>query len=198
MHKHNLYKLLFSAVAGLMGTVLMSGPVTALSYQTEVQPQFTFKPTISISLASSDLTINDLAPNTNKTSNTENITVKTNNASGYYLTAAVGNSTYDSTSLINSVDSNKVFTSLANDASIASPDSFNPGEWGYSSKANSAASWSNYSGLNKYGSPKTIAETTAPSVSGGDIYNFHIAAKASSTQASGTYNNVITFYAVAK
>ncbi|MBR2709896.1 hypothetical protein IKE72_02350 [Candidatus Saccharibacteria bacterium] len=185
-----------------MGTVLMSGPVTALSYQTEVQPQFTFSESIQVEITSTEknLIIEDLVPGTNKTSNEIDVRVSTNSANGYTLTSTAGDgTTYKSTALVNSEDSNKTFTSLATSDEITDPANFGPGEWGFSYKQGSSDTWNDYSGLPSYLDPgKTIGETDAPSASGGDIYNFRIAAKASPIQASGTYNNVITFYAVSQ
>ncbi len=88
---------------------------------------------------------------------------------------------------------NNAFTSIDTSASLASLTTDNT--WGYSTSLDNGTTWSTYSGL-----PSTttkplldISDPAAPST-----IDFKIAAKSSTTQASGTYNNIITFYAVGK
>ncbi len=200
MHKHHLYKMLFTAVAGLFGNVLMTGSVTALTYQSTVTPEFTINEVLTITLSTEDITIEEVALGQSATSNTVDITVVTNNASGYTLTSTAGDgSTYTSNSLINSSDTTKTFTSLGTGDSIESPDSFDDSEWGYSFSTDSENTWSNYSGLPYYGNTgATLLDKDTQSDSEGDVVNFRIAAKSSTAQASGTYNNVINFAVTGK
>lgn len=200
MRKQNYYKLLLVAAVGLVEGAAMTGSVSSLTYQETVTPEFTFNEALTITVSSADITINELAPGQNKTSNTVDITVVTNNASGYTLTSTAGDgSTYTDTNLVNSVDSTRIFTSLATSDSIASPDGFGDSKWGYSFSTDNASTWSNYSGLPYYGGTgKTLLDKNTQSATAGDVVNFKIAAKSSTTQASGTYNNVINFAVTGK
>ncbi len=181
--------------------------VSALSYSSNVGIGFTFNPTLSISLSSSDLTISSLTPGATSDSNSININIATNAAYGYNLSANVGNSTYNNTSLNNINNSNdsgnasnvssSVFSSIDTNASLASLTIDNT--WGYSYRLTdnngSSNAWSNYSGLPLYSSnnSKTLIDKYTQSE---DTINFKIAARASNTQPSGTYSNVINFIAI--
>ena len=167
---------------------------SALTYQDAVDLQFTWNPTLNISLSSADLIINNLTPGTSADSNIITINVATNNASGYVLTATTGNTSNASTNLVNTTDNTKLFTSLATTDSLATLTADNT--WGYSFSTNSGTSWSNYSGLPLY-TATSGAELVNNNGSGSTPVQFKIAAKASNMQASGAYTNVINFTAVA-
>ena len=176
------------------GLSSFSGNTYALTYQDNVELQFTWNPTIRISLSSADLVIDNLTPGTSSDSNIITVNVGTNNVSGYTLSATAGNTTNASTNLVNTVDNTKLFTSLATDASLASLTTDNT--WGYSFSTNSGTSWSNYSGLPLY-TAAAGAELINNDGSGSTPVQFKIAAKASTIQASGAYTNTINFTAVA-
>ena len=169
---------------------------SALSYSSEVGVGFTFNPTLSVSLSSSDLVISNLVPGSSADSNSINVSVATNASHGYTLSATVGDGTHDNSNLTHSNNTN-VFSSIAIDADLSSLDEDEDTNiWGYSYKDNTAelSAWSNYNGLSS--SSNTILldnNNTADSTGGID---FKIAAKASSTQASGTYTGVINFTTV--
>ena len=171
-------------------------PITnasSLSYQTDVGVSFTFNPTLSVSI-SSDLAISNLTPGTTDTSNEISVNVSTNNVYGYNLYATVGNSAYDNTSLTRS-NSNDAFTSISTTANLPSLTTDNT--WGYTYSLDNGTTWSNYDGLPLYttDSPTRLKNNTSPS---NDTINFKIAAKAGSTQPSGTYTNIINFTAITK
>ena len=177
---------------------------SALSYSSEVGVGFTFNPTLSVSLSSSDLTIQGLPLGTTGTSNEVNVLVRSNAAYGYTLSATVGNnSTYNSDSLINNIDNNKVFSNIAVDADLSSlNDSASTNIWGYSYKDNTVdnPTWSSYNGLSLYSStnPATLIDLNSNTSTDTSSLDFKIAAKASSTQPSGEYSNIINFVAVSK
>lgn len=198
MRKNCFYKMLLSTVVGLVGSAMAAGHVSALTYQETVTPRFTINESINVTV-SSDIVIDELALGQSRASDAVDVTVVTNNSSGYTLTATAGDgSTYTSSDLVNSEDSTKTFTSLATSASIADPASFNYGEWGYSFSTDNTT-WSNYSGLPYFGNTGvTLNDKNTQSASDGDVVNFKIAAKADSFQASGTYNNVINFVVTGK
>ena len=186
-------KISIGAVAVLAGFGVVGNlnRTAALTYQDNVDLQFTFEPSLTIDL-SSDLIIEDLAPGSASDSNVITITTSTNNVTGCTLSASTGNgTTYTDTKLINGT---AYFTSLATDANISGLNNINTGYWGYAYSSDNGTTWSNYSGLPYYSTtPKELAVTNT---NGTSSINFKIAAVADSWQASGEYNNVINFYAV--
>ncbi len=194
---HNNILSSFKIILPLLAIILLStstSSTSALTYQDNVELQFTWDPTIRISLSSADLVIDNLTPGTSSDSNIITVNVGTNNVSGYTLSATAGNTTNASTNLVNTVDNTKLFTSLATDASLASLTTDNT--WGYSYSTNNGTNWSNYSGLPLY-TAASGAELINNDGSGSTPVQFKIAAKASTIQASGAYTNTINFTAVA-
>lgn len=164
---------------------------SALSHQTETDISFTFNPTISISLSSSDLVIPSLTPGTTAESNSINVSVATNAAYGYTLSATVGNNTYNNSNL-NHSNNTDTFSSIATSANLSTLDTDNT--WGYTTSLDSGSTWSNYNGLSNSSNKKLLdIDTNISSTIG-----FKIAAKANNTQASGTYSNTINFIAIAR
>ena len=158
---------------------------SALSYQTETDISFTFNPTISISLSSSDLVIPSLTPGTIAESNSINVSVATNAAYGYTLSVNASSENLTHSDNVNAFDS------IAADSDL--PDLITDNTWGYSTSLDNGVSWSNYNGLSsantRLADINHLAENTI---------NFKIAAKASNIQPSGIYTNTINFIAVAK
>ena len=162
-------------------------------------------------MSSAELTIPSLAPGASSDSNIINIGVATNTFGGLNLSATVGNSTNDTTSLVSHIDNNHnsnnpAFTNLSTTA--ATLNDLPNNTWGYSyasrnTSTNPDATWSSfssYNGLIKYddttSTPSTLLDTTGTATSG--EVQFKIGAKASSAQPSGTYTNVINFNATTK
>ena len=164
---------------------------SALNYQSNVGIDFTFNPTLSINISPSDLIIDNLTPGTSSDSNVINVSVATNASHGYTLSATVGDSTHNNSDLIHT-NSTNVFSSITTDSSLPSLTTDNT--WGYSYKLSNNTTWSNYSGLSNETS-KTLVNTDNQIAKPID---FKIAAKASSTQPSGTYTNTINFIAISK
>ena len=176
-----------------------TGDVSALSYSTSEDISFTFAPTLSIGLSTDSLTIDNLVPGTTSDSNTVTVTVSSNTPYGYVLSAGVGSNDttspyYNTSSLTheNTTISN-VFSSVDTNASLNSLDTDNT--WGYSTSTDGGTSWSTYSGLS-HTTTKPLLDISDPATP--STIDFKIAARSATTQASGTYNNVITFYAVGK
>ena len=167
---------------------------SALSYQSNVGVGFTFNPTLSVSISPSNLVIDNLTPSITADSNAITVSVATNAAYGYTLSATVNGDNNCNNSNLTHANGTSVFSSIATDASLSSLT--NDNTWGYSYKNNIASTpaWSNYSGLsNEVG--KVLFNTD--SNSNGSI-DFKIAAKASNTQPSGAYTGTINFTAVTK
>ena len=182
-------------IAGCIGIVSILGAVngtnvSALTYQSTINSEFTINPAINVSLSSADLIINDLEPGTTKDSNIITVTVSTNNSSGYTLGSTVGNSTtYDYDALKNNVDNTKSFTNLTSTGSLTA------GKWGYSYSNDNGTNWSTYNGLPLYSAtPVEIASSTSATTTN---TQFKIGAYAATGQAAGEYNNVVNFIATA-
>ena len=180
--------ILYIATISILSLVYINN-TSALDYSSNVGIGFTFNPTLSVNISPSDLTISNLSPGTTTDSNIINVSVATNAAYGYTLSANVNNE-----SLVHSNNIN-TFNSIATDANLSDLDnSEDTNIWGYSYKDNTivSPSWSNYNGLSSSNS-NTLLDANSNVSSNLD---FKIAAKASSTQASGTYTGAINFTAV--
>ncbi|MEE0888532.1 MAG: hypothetical protein U0L97_05005, partial [Candidatus Saccharimonadaceae bacterium] len=176
---------------------------SALSYSTSEDVSFTFKPTLSIGLSTDSLTIDNLVPGTTSDSNKVSVTVSSNTPYGYVLSAGVGSTAstdpyYNTSDLVHdnsttTVPTTNKFSSIATSASLQTLDTDNT--WGYSTSTDGGTSWSTYSGLS-HTETKPLLDISASAQP--STIDFKIAARSATTQASGTYNNVITFYAVGK
>ena len=192
---------LFIILGLLFSALVSSTSASALTYSSDVGVQFTFNTALQIDLSSADIHILNLAPGTTSDSNVIDVIVKTNNITGYTLNATVGNNTtYDTRDLVHEVSGSEAnFASINYGASLASLTTDNT--WGYSYSTDSGSNWEAYDGLPLYSDVTNIAtlkdSATPPATSTGDVVNFKIAAKASTMQASGDYNNVINFIATA-
>ena len=190
--QHILYIVIVTTLLGLI-TINSGSNVSALSYSSSVGVGFTFNPTLSVSISPSDLAISNLAPGTTSDSNTINVSVATNAAYGYTLSANVNNE-----SLVHSNNIN-TFNSIATDADLSDLDnSEDTNIWGYSTSLDSGSTWSNYNGLSNSNSATLLGTNTNNTETGIDSVDFKIAAKASNTQPSGTYTGTINFAAVTK
>ena len=204
--------LLFIVVGVLLSVFINSIDTYALTYSSNVNVQFTFNPTLSVSLSSNDLVISNLAPGTASDSNIITVNVKTNNITGYTINATVGNNTTFDTRDLKHQNSNVVnkFTSVNFGTIVATNTALTDNTWGYSYSLDNGSTWianttsstsAGYSGLPLYSDGTNIAtlkESTAPTAtSSGDDIKFKIAARASNEQSSGEYNNVINFTTVA-
>ena len=169
---------------------------SALDYSSNVGIGFTFNPTLSVNISFNDLIIPNLAPGTTSDSNSINVSIATNAAYGYTLSANVGDDIYNNSNLTHS-NNTDVFSSIATNADLASlDDSDESNIWGYSTKLPDETVWSNYNGLPSYiDGEAQLIDTNRPVR---DTISFRIAAKASPTQVSGEYANIINFVAVAK
>ena len=180
--------------------------VSALTYQNSVDVDFTINPSLSINLSANDLIINDLTPGSSSDSNIITVDVATNAGYGYYMSATAGTSSTD-TNLTNTANSSSVFTNLASNAATLSafPDNY----WGYSYSTDNGSTWisgsqgdtaTGYNGLpldNDDSGVTGVILASTDSLTNASSVKFKIGAKASATQASGTYTNTVNFYAVA-
>ncbi|MBR2709263.1 InlB B-repeat-containing protein [Candidatus Saccharibacteria bacterium] len=200
--------------------LLTDRSANALTYSSDVDVNFTFNPTLSIQMSSpSDLVIPSLAPGSYADSNHVTITVDTNAAYGFQLSATVGTKN-GTDALVNTSNNNYAFSNLSSgESSLAS---FSDDTWGYSYCYYSPVEdcdthseywvygnrFTNYSGYgalplddnstsSERGNGGVILMNTIDGPDSGNAIKFKIGAKASTTQASGNYSNTINFYAVA-
>ena len=210
-HHYILYIVTFSCLL-LAAMVLNHASISALTYQSSNNIDFAFNPTISLTLSSSNLIIDNLTPGSSADSNIVTVGVSTNAGYGYYLSATANTSTTN-TNLTHETNPSNVFTNLSSNKSSLS--NFSDNTWGYSYCNNSGSidcsnnsNWvsgdtgsatSGYNGLpldnNDSGATGVKLLNSNTYATSGSV-KFKIGAKASSTQASGTYNGTINFYAV--
>ena len=178
---------------------------SALTYQNSVDVEFTFNPVISISLSDNDLIIDNLTPGSSSDSNIITVDVTTNANSGYYVSATAGTKT-GNTNLVSNTSSS-VFTNLSSNA--ATLNDIPSDRWGYSYSKDNGTTWvsgdttntsTGYNGLpldNDDSGATGVIILNTDSFSNSGSFKFKIGAKASPTQASGTYTNTVNFYAIA-
>ncbi len=194
-------KHIISTCGVLLGGLIVAQAAGAagLTYKTSTDVQFTFNSALTLTV-SDDFTITDLTPNTAKDSNQVDLTVSTNAAAGYTLSATVGNATYVNNSLTrtynSALDKDNVFTMTAGGVSTLVA-----GTWGYlinppvsGTKTYKALSTSTGTVLNK---TTDKSGTGATGYDGGSVTAMKIGASAAETQRSGDYKNVINFTALA-
>ena len=162
--------------------------VSALDYSSNVGIGFTFNPTLSVSISPSDLVIPNLVPGSMLDSNSINVSVATNAAYGYTLSANVNDE--------NLVHSNNIDTFSSIDLSANLETLTVDNTWGYTSKLSNETVWSNYNGLSNSSNAILLDNSNAADSTGG--IDFKIAAKAGNTQPSGEYTGTINFIAITK
>ena len=212
MKDHKLINIISIMAILLSGLFVCDHSTSALTYQSNVDVGFTFNPTISLNL-SGDLIINNLTPGTASDSNIIDVTVATNASQGYNLLTTVGVKGGTS-SLVNSSNNSYTFTNLSTTpGTVSSLANFTDDTWGYSYSVDNGTNWisgstgstaSGYAGLpldnndnaeERGNGGIALISTTNPADN--RTIKFKIGAKASQSQASGTYTNTVNFYAVA-
>ena len=204
--------LLTAIMLSFASSDLFNHDASAETFESAQGISFTFNPTVKITItggtgASSDgLTIDNLTPGDYKDSNIITVTAGSNSPLGYTLSSTVGSSTYNSTELRRGgTETANKFTNLTtNKASLSA---FDPGYWGYSYSTNSGSTWisgdivsgtsAGYNGLPIYTTASPIKLINSSTASESSV-QFKIGARATSSQTSGTYSNVVNFIGVAK
>ena len=125
---------------GLIASLIGIEAASAVTYQSNVGLNFTFEPSLSISLSGdsgTDLIIDNLTPGVSSDSNTITVGVTTNSVAGYSLSATVG--TKGGTTALTS-SNNDTFTNLSTTAGAAADlAAFSDNTWGYSYCPDTAA-----------------------------------------------------------
>ena len=199
------YCLLTLLCSIFIGSLITVGVSSALEYQTNpssgdnpVTLKFEFGSTLNITTGG-NISISDLTPGTKAISASNyNVTVSTNNLTGYTLSATVGCSSgtdcYDSKNLS---DGTNTFSMLSTDGALTA------GTWGVSLDSSATAN-SNFKTLAKYDETATIINkttsntgTAATGYTGTANTTVRVGAYATTSQVAGTYTNSINFIAVA-
>lgn len=183
-----------------LGAIGGGNEASALTYESSVGLNFEVNESITVTVPTGGLVINDLVPGTAADSNVISVNVKCNSGNGYTLNATVGNSTYNTRNLVHEDSSvSSAFTSVDYGASLSALTTAKT--WGYAASTDGATTWGNYSGLPLYSDTTNVATlratTSGPTASAGQNTNFKIAAYAAAAMPLGEYNNVINFTAVA-
>ena len=181
----------------LGGIFVAQNAGATVTYQGSSDLQFTWGAgSLDVSLSSNSFVISDLAPGTSKNSNEVVATVTTNNATGYTLSATVGNSSNNSTELRrNGTDTANKFLMTSDNAS-----SLTSGTWGCRYKVDSS-NYGNYRALSTSGGVvvnKTVDNigTAATGYAGTSNTTLQVGANAASNQSSGEYTNAMNFQVV--
>ena len=206
IHANKLFfKVALTTFSSLLFLLPVNGVTSALTYQSSTDVEFTLNPTLNVTLSSSDLTIDNLVPGSSSDSNVITASVSTNAGYGYYLSATAGTKT-GNTDLTNG-SSNTKFTNLSSTATTLND--IPADHWGYSYSQDDGTTWvsgnadattSGYNGLpldNDDSGATGVMLLRTDSFSNAGSVKFKIGAKASPSQASGTYTNTVNFYAVA-
>lgn len=188
----------------LVGCAVLVRGANGITYQTEVDVEFTFNSQLSMTVtgANDGIVITNLIPGNSDKSNTATVTVTTNSVLGYTLTATLGDgNTYTNNNLVHT-SANATFASLATSDryTLSGLAGLSANKWGYA-LGTVADSTTEYRGL-AYGdtlinATTDVSGTARTGYDGTNQTKFTIAAKALATQPSGTYRNVVTFTALA-
>ena len=211
-YNHKDFSLCLSSLSLLFLLSLISFSLTTpthadtpASSSTSANASITVANTINLTLTGGDLVIDNLTPGSASDSNIITAAITSNSPYGYHLSATTGTST-GTTSLVNTADSNFVFTNLnANKASLSN---FSDNTWGYSCSTDNGTTWisgdygsalAGYNGLTLDNDDSGATGTTLynnDSYAGSTAVKFKIGAKSATTQAAGTYTGTVNFYAV--
>lgn len=199
--------LMVGAVLGVGGTI--QEQTSALTYQNDTNITFTFQPTVMVELSSGgDLMISGLAPGNAGASNEIRLTAGTNVGSGYTITASAGSTdstkAYYNTNALKNGSSSIYSLASTTPSTATTVDDIKAGYWGYSYSLDDGTNWQSGAYNNRtsgYAGLPAVNDTavTIVSESSNSETNmlFKIGAKASSSQTSGTYSNVVNFAVVA-
>lgn len=222
-HYYETKGLMFVSVSILcaLSLLFLSQRCDVFAASEDVDINLVLNPTISIQLSSpSDLTIPELAPGLAADSNTISVGVSTNSVYGCQLSATVG-AKNGTDALVNESNSDYTFDNLT--SGVSSLSLFADNTWGYSYCPATVSECTEHSDYWVYGSRGDthsgygglpLDNNTDPSQKGmggvllinstssdgtyrTESVQFKIAAKSSTSQASGNYSNAVNFYAVA-
>ena len=171
--------------------------VSALTYSSSAELEFTFLPTITITFSpNTGFIINDLSAGNSAYSNTVTVSASSNSSDGFILSATVGKTNDNNRNNNRLVHSNNTdyFEGIATNASLTL-NNLGSNKWGYSTYDTTNEEWSDYSGLATIGNTGTTLITT--DTSGTTELDMKIGASAAVNQVAGAFTNDINFTATA-
>ena len=200
--KNGIFGLIALGMMVMLGAMAMH-PTLAETKSTDVPVQFTFNSAISLTVDKNQMTVEKMASGTAADSSEIVLTVDTNNAAGYYVSATAGtqSTNTDLASKDTSLSAYK-FTHLATSDSKATAAAMADNTWGVACAAGASADLTKtaYTGFPKDGGDNGATGKkilTSNTWNGEKKVKCRVGVKAGSTLAAGTYTNVVNFYAVA-
>ncbi len=190
-----------ASLIAVAGTVLIPAAAFAASTTANSTISVLVNPVISMT-GGTTVTIPALTPTAggNLSSASDTVAVTTNDVAGYTLTLADADATTTLVSGANSIPASA--NAIGSGAALAS------NTWGfalpggagfdasYTAENNSASSSSKWSGIPATGSPYTLKSTSSTATA--DPTTVWYAVKVNSSQASGTYTDIVTYTATTK
>ena len=186
--KKGYAKLLLPIVA--MAVVFAGANASVYSARKDADVEFESAPTLTITLSSDDVAIENLIPGTADDSNEISVTVSTNSDSGYLLNAAIGTKENVTNSLLLVDEGDDLFESIA--VGVPVTEITQARTWGFST--DHGATYSGMPTIIDTEHIETISSTTEPAI---DEIPFLIGARADRFQTPGEYRNIVTFTATA-
>ena len=184
-------------VGALLSGFLLSSDTSALTYGSNIDIQFNFLPTLSVTFSpNTGFIIDNLSAGNAAASNTVTVTVSSNTPDGYVLSATVGKTDDNNRNNNRLVHTNNTnyFEGIATNAN-STLSNLGANKWGYSTYDSTNEVWSNYNGLATVGNIGTTILTSDTSAT--KTIDMKIGASAAASQVSGTFTNDINFTATA-
>ena len=200
--KNGIFGMIAFGLMLVLGVVAVC-PTWAATKTQEVDVQFTFNSTISLSVDQQKMTIESLNSGMASDSSEIVLTVDTNNANGYYVSATAG--TQETNTDLTNADpaaSAFKFAILGVSDSKKTAQEMDDNTWGIACAPGEGTDLKSqpYSGLPKDGKDNGATGKkilTEQNWNGEKKVKCRFGVKASPTMAAGTYKNVVNFYAVA-
>lgn len=187
--KKGCAKLLVSLLAA---SVVLINVVYAVSERRDIDVEFVIEPSLTLTLSSDDVSIDNLIPGTADISNEITVSVSTNSESGYVMNATAGDITNNTTALLLREEETitDTFQSIAPGTPVQSITENRT--WGYSINHGST-----FSGMPLFTDTEHVEQISTSETPAIDEIPFLISARADLFQLPGEYRNIVTFTATA-
>lgn len=201
--KNGIFGLIAFGLMLVLGVTAVHPTWAVMTKTQDVDVQFTFNSTISLTVDQQKMTIESMNSGMASDSSEILLTVDTNNASGYYVSATAGTQE-TSTDLENEDEELSAFkfTILGVEDSKQTAEEMDDNTWGIACAPGAETDLNSqpYFGLPQDGKDNGATGKqilTAQDWKGEKKVKCRFGVKASPTMAAGTYKNVVNFYAVA-
>ena len=201
--KNGIFGLIAFSLMMVLGVAAVQPTWAEMKKTQDVDVQFTFNSTISLTVDQQKMTIESMNSGMASDSSEIVLTVDTNNASGYYVSATAG--TQETSTDLKSEDEDLSafkFAILGVNDSKKTAQEMDDNTWGIACAPGAEADLSSqpYFGLPQDGKDNGATGKqilTSQDWKGEKKVKCRFGIKASPTMAAGTYKNVVNFYAVA-